>query len=302
MGGDRGPAVVLRGALQALEADPDLRLTLVGPAEEVEPFAAAHDRATAQAATEVIEMGEHPAGAVRAKKDSSIVVGCRLVKEGAADGFFSAGSTGAMTAAATAYVTPFRYMAEGKKQPVRPCLTNALPNRAGGLTVLCDMGANVVPVFSFNAQTCDTRFGSAKDYVEGICDITGNEGIRTICAAEPIGPNNFLDIMVIAPCTGNTAAKLCNGITDTPVLMATKAHMRNGKPLVIAISTNDALGASFKNIGMLMNMKNIYFVPFGQDNCKSKPNSMIAKMELLPDTIEAALAGKQIQPILQTPT
>ncbi len=165
---------------------------------------------------------------------------------------------------------------------------------------LCDMGANVVPVFSFNAQTCDTRFGSAKDYVDGICEITGNEGIRTICAAEPIGPNNFLDIMVIAPCTGNTAAKLCNGITDTPVLMATKAHMRNGKPLVIAISTNDALGASFKNIGMLMNMKNIYFVPFGQDNCKSKPNSMIAKMELLPDTIEAALAGKQIQPILQT--
>ena len=142
----------------------------------------------------------------------------------------------------------------------------------------------------------------AKDYVDGICEITGNEGIRTICAAEPIGPNNFLDIMVIAPCTGNTAAKLCNGITDTPVLMATKAHMRNGKPLVIAISTNDALGASFKNIGMLMNMKNIYFVPFGQDNCKSKPNSMIAKMELLPDTIEAALAGKQIQPILQTPT
>ena len=138
---------------------------------------------------------------------------------------------------------------------------------------LCDMGANVVPVFSFNAQTCDTRFGSAKDYVDGICEITGNEGIRTICAAEPIGPNNFLDIMVIAPCTGNTAAKLCNGITDTPVLMATKAHMRNGKPLVIAISTNDALGASFKNIGMLMNMKNIYFVPFGQDNCKSKPNS-----------------------------
>ena len=126
---------------------------------------------------------------------------------------------------------------------------------------LCDMGANVVPVFSFNAQTCDTRFGSAKDYVDGICEITGNEGIRTICAAEPIGPNNFLDIMVIAPCTGNTAAKLCNGITDTPVLMATKAHMRNGKPLVIAISTNDALGASFKNIGMLMNMKNIYFVP-----------------------------------------
>jgi dipicolinate synthase subunit B len=166
---------------------------------------------------------------------------------------------------------------------------------------LCDMGANVIPVFSFQAQKCDTRFGSAKEYVEGICEITGNEGIRTIPAAEPIGPNNFLDIMVIAPCTGNTAAKLCNGIIDTPVLMAAKAHMRNGKPLVIAISTNDALGANFKNIGMLMNMKQIYFVPFGQDNHKSKPNSLVAKMELLPDTIEYALERKQIQPVLQNP-
>lgn len=166
---------------------------------------------------------------------------------------------------------------------------------------LKEMGANVIPIFSFNAQTCDTRFGSARDYVEGICEITGNEGIRTICAAEPIGPNNFLDIMVIAPCTGNTAAKLCNGITDTPVLMATKAHMRNGKPLVISISTNDALGANFKNIGMLMNTKNIYFVPFGQDNSKSKPNSLIAKMELLPETIEYALEGKQFQPVIQDP-
>ena len=166
---------------------------------------------------------------------------------------------------------------------------------------LCEMGANVIPIFSFNAQTCDTRFGSAKEYVEGICESTGNEGIRSICAAEPIGPNNFLDIMVIAPCTGNTAAKLTGGIVDTPVLMAAKAHMRDGNPLVIAISTNDALGAGFKNIGMLMNMKNIYFVPFGQDNYKSKPNSMVAKMELLPETIEAALQGKQIQPVLQEP-
>ena len=161
------------------------------------------------------------------------------------------------------------------------------------------MGAQITPIFSYQTQNTDTRFGSARDYVEGICEITGNEGIRTICAAEPIGPNNFLDIMVIAPCTGNTAAKLCNGITDTPVLMATKAHMRNGKPLVIAISTNDALGASFKNIGMLMNMKNIYFVPFSQDNPKAKPNSMIANLDLLPDTIEMAMRGKQIQPVIQ---
>ncbi len=163
---------------------------------------------------------------------------------------------------------------------------------------LKEMGSQITPIFSYQTQTCDTRFGSAKEFVEGICEITDSEGIKTIVQAEPIGPNNFLDIMVIAPCTGNTAAKLCNGIVDTPVLMAAKAHMRNGKPLVIAISTNDALGMNFKTIGQLMNMKNIYFVPFGQDNHKSKPNSMIANLDLLPDTIELALKGKQIQPII----
>jgi dipicolinate synthase subunit B len=163
---------------------------------------------------------------------------------------------------------------------------------------LKELGANVIPIFSFHAQTCDTRFGSAKEFVDGICAITENEGIRTITQAEPIGPNNLLDIMVIAPCTGNTAAKLWNGIVDTPVLMAAKAHMRGGKPLVIAISTNDALGTNFKNIGALMNMKNIYFVPFTQDNYKSKPNSVVADLELLPDTIELAMKGKQIQPVL----
>ncbi len=165
---------------------------------------------------------------------------------------------------------------------------------------LTEMGANVIPIFSFQTLNCDTRFGSAKEFVDGICDITGNEGIKTISQAEPIGPNNFLDVMVIAPCTGNSAAKLCNGIIDSPVLMAAKAHMRNGKPLVIAISTNDALGINFKTIGTLMNMKNIYFVPFAQDNYKSKPNSLVAKMELLPETIEMAMKGKQIQPVLET--
>ena len=163
---------------------------------------------------------------------------------------------------------------------------------------LKEMGAKITPIFSFQTQTLDTRFGSAREFVDGICEIADSEGIRTIPEAEPIGPNNYLDVMVIAPCTGNTAAKLCNGIVDTPVLMAAKAHMRNGKPLVIAISTNDALGMNFKNIGMLMNMKNIYFVPFGQDNSKSKPNSMIAHLELLPETIEGAMRGKQIQPVL----
>ena len=164
---------------------------------------------------------------------------------------------------------------------------------------LKDMGAQITPIFSYATQNMDTRFGSAKEFVSGICEIAEREGIRTIAEAEPIGPNNYLDLMVIAPCTGNTAAKLCNGIVDTPVLMAAKAHMRNGKPLVIAISTNDALGMNFKTIGQLMNMKNIYFVPFAQDNAKSKPNSMIANLDLLPDTIEMALKGKQIQPVIE---
>ena len=164
---------------------------------------------------------------------------------------------------------------------------------------LKEMGAQITPIFSYQTQSCDTRFGSAKEFVDGICEITESEGIRTIVQAEPIGPNNFLDVMVIAPCTGNTAAKLCNGIVDSPVLMAAKAHMRNGKPLVIAISTNDALGMNFKTIGELMNLKNIYFVPFGQDNPKAKPNSMVAHLELLADTIDFAMRGKQIQPIIR---
>lgn len=169
------------------------------------------------------------------------------------------------------------------------------------ITRLVEAGANVVPIFSYHAQSLDTRFGSAKEFVEGICTITGNEGILTIPQAEPIGPNRLLDLMIIAPCTGNTAAKLSFGMTDTPVLMAAKAHMRNGRPLVLAIATNDALGASFQNIGRLMNTKNIYFVPFSQDSYKNKPNSMVAHMELIPDTIEMALKGKQLQPVIRTP-
>ena len=164
---------------------------------------------------------------------------------------------------------------------------------------LKEMGAQITPIFSYQTQNCDTRFGSAKEFVDGICEIAESEGIKTIVQAEPIGPNNFLDVMVIAPCTGNTAAKLCNGIVDSPVLMAAKAHMRNGKPLVIAISTNDALGMNFKTIGELMNMKNIYFVPFGQDNYKGKPNSMVAHMDLLADTIDFAIRGRQIQPVIR---
>ena len=142
VGGDEKPQVVLDGIEAALAADPDIEVLAVGPAEIVNPFAAAHARVEALEAPDVIAMDDDPIRAVMTKRKSSIVLACRAIKKGNADAFFSAGSTGAMTAAATAYVTPFRYLAEGKKQPVRPCLTNALPNRAGGLTVLCDMGAN----------------------------------------------------------------------------------------------------------------------------------------------------------------
>lgn len=166
---------------------------------------------------------------------------------------------------------------------------------------LVDDGAHVIPIFSEHAQTLDTRFGQADEFVKQIEKITGHDAIRTIAEAEPIGPKDYLDVLVIAPCTGNTMAKLCNGITDTPVLMAAKAHLRNEKPLVISMSTNDALGMNLKNIGMLMNMKNIYFVPFGQDNHVKKPNSMIAHVELLGETIEEALKGRQLQPLVRSP-
>lgn len=157
---------------------------------------------------------------------------------------------------------------------------------------------DIVPIFSNSAASYDTRFGTAEKMREDIEEITGHKIIDTIMGAEPIGPKGYLDAMVIAPCTGNTLAKLVNGITDSPVLMAAKAHLRNNKPLIISISTNDAMGINFKNIGLLMNMKNIYFVPFAQDDPVKKPNSLIANLKLIPDTIEMAMQGKQIEPVL----
>lgn len=157
---------------------------------------------------------------------------------------------------------------------------------------------DIVPIFSNSAASYDTRFCTAEKMREDIEEITGHKIIDTIMGAEPIGPKGYLDAMVIAPCTGNTLAKLANGITDSPVLMAAKAHLRNNKPLIISISTNDAMGINFKNIGLLMNMKNIYFVPFAQDDPVKKPNSLIANLKLIPDTIEMAMQGKQIEPVL----
>ena len=165
---------------------------------------------------------------------------------------------------------------------------------------LKDTGANLIPIFSFNAASTDSRFGTHDDFLQLARDLTGKEPILTIPDAEPIGPKSMLDILVIAPCTGNTLSKLANGISDTPVLMAAKSHLRNNKPLVISVSTNDALGMNLKNIGILLNTKNIYFVPFGQDNYRTKPNSMIAHVELLSDTIELAFEYKQLQPVIKS--
>lgn len=158
--------------------------------------------------------------------------------------------------------------------------------------------ADVYPIVTWMTQNTDTRFGKAYDFQYKIEKITGHKVMDSIVKAETLGPKPFLDVMAIFPCTGNTMAKLANGITDSTVLMAAKAHLRNEKPLVISISTNDALGMNMKNIGELMNVKNIYFVPFGQDAPMKKHNSMIAITELLVPTIEAALDGKQYQPVI----
>ena len=159
-------------------------------------------------------------------------------------------------------------------------------------------GAKIYPILSDNAQKINTRFGMAEDFRRRIEEVAGNKMMDSIEKAESIGPGGFLDLLIILPCTGNTIAKLAGAITDGPVLMAAKAHLRNDKPLLLSISTNDALGMNFKNIGLLMNAKNIYFVPFGQDAPDKKPNSMMAKLEKLIPAAEMALEGKQIQPVI----
>lgn len=166
---------------------------------------------------------------------------------------------------------------------------------------LVKKNANVYTIFSEQSQKTNTRFGKAAGFLKNARDITKNEPITEIVEAEKLGPENILDIIVIAPCTGNTLAKLANSITDSTVLMAAKGLLRNNKPLVIAISTNDALSNNLKNIGLLINAKNVYFVPFGQDNYKAKPNSMVANFDLVIPTIEHALEGKQVQPLVLAP-
>lgn len=163
---------------------------------------------------------------------------------------------------------------------------------------LVSAGYDVVPIMSHTAYTTDTRFGKASEIAKRISDICGRGIIKTIAEAEPIGPKKLLDALIIAPCTGNTAAKLACGITDTSVTMAAKAHLRNARPLIIAISTNDALSANARNIGTLSVMKNIFFVPYRQDDSSGKPNSLVADMGKIEETLKEALSGRQIQPVL----
>ena len=169
------------------------------------------------------------------------------------------------------------------------------------LHTLVGQGVMVTPILSFHAGSLDTRFGSAAEWRKKLEQVTGNTVIDSIEGAEPIGPKALFDILVVAPCTGNTVAKLAHGITDTPVTMAVKSHLRGERPVVLAVSTNDALSGSASNLGTLFNRKHYYFVPLRQDAPDTKPRSLVADMERIPQTVQAALNGKQIHPMFLSP-
>lgn len=170
------------------------------------------------------------------------------------------------------------------------------------LEALAENGPKIIPIMSFNAATIDSRFGKAEDFKARIREITGNEILDSIGGAEPIGPKKLLDLLIIAPCTGNTLAKIALGITDTPVTMAAKAHLRNARPLLIAIATNDALSANAKNLGVLLNTRNVFFVPFSQDDCWGKSTSIVADFSQLIPAAQHALEHKQLQPLISGTT
>ena len=184
------------------------------------------------------------------------------------------------------------------------CLTGShctLDDILPELEKIIQEGAEVQPVISESVDTTDTRFGEAVEWKHKLVKMTGRKLANSIVSAEPIGPRELADVLVIAPCTGNTLAKLANGITDTPVTMAAKAQLRNQKPVIIALSTNDALGLNGKNLGIMFNAKNVFFVPFSQDEPFRKPNSVVSNMKLIIPTILHALEGKQLQPVLLSP-
>ena len=166
------------------------------------------------------------------------------------------------------------------------------------IKLLKEEGAEITPIFSPAVLNTDSRFGTAADLYQNVTTLAGREPLTTMPQVEPIGPKNLLDLILVAPCTGNTLAKMALGITDTCVLLACKAHLRNNRPVVIAISTNDGLSVNARNLGVLLNRKSVYLVPFGQDAPDVKQSSLIAKMSLIPETILTALDGRQIQPVM----
>ena len=157
---------------------------------------------------------------------------------------------------------------------------------------------NLIPILSFNACSIDSRFGTAQSHIQRLTEICGKAPLCTIAEVEPIGPKKLLDALIIAPCTGNTLSKLAHSIADTPVTMAAKSHLRNGGPILIAVSTNDGLAGAAENIGKLLSRKHYYFVPFGQDDARNKPTSLVADFSQIPLALEYALEGRQLQPIL----
>lgn len=165
-------------------------------------------------------------------------------------------------------------------------------------SILAEGVQTIIPVISNVVRTETTRFYDRDLFLKMLHNKTGNDIVDTIVKAEPVGPNNLIDVMIICPCTGNTLAKLANGITDTPVLMVTKSHLRNNKPVVIGLSTNDALGLNLKNLATLMNTKNVYFIPYEQDNYLNKPKSLSLNYSKIIDTVKSAMDGVQIQPVL----
>ena len=159
-------------------------------------------------------------------------------------------------------------------------------------------GAKVTPILSYSVSSTDTRFITKAELMSQVEVITGNKPVIDITGAEPIGPKKLMDIIIVAPCTGNSIAKIANGVSDTPVTLACKAHMRNNRPVLLAVSTNDGLGANAVNIGKLINMKNIYLVPFKQDMPAEKPNSLVSDLSLMEKAALSAIEGKQLQPLI----